>query len=116
MARSDAVVNASTVYGAYHALQTLSQLISFDFDTKRYSLHAAPWSITDAPRFSHREVLVDTARHWQPMPKLVISQSPLFCAFICPCLPRAARTHRQSHTRQTKRHTLAHCRLPVLSF
>jgi hexosaminidase len=73
---SDAKVNASTVYGAYHALQTLSQLITFDFDTKRYSVSAAPWFVADAPRFSHREVLVDTARHWQPLPKLVSLRLP----------------------------------------
>ena len=27
-------ITANTVYGAYHAMQTLSQLITFDFDTK----------------------------------------------------------------------------------
>ena len=30
---SNITITAATVYGAYHALQTLSQLISFKFDT-----------------------------------------------------------------------------------
>jgi hexosaminidase len=85
----DAKVQASTVYGAYHALQTLSQLITFDFDTKLYSVSAAPWLITDAPRFSHREILVDTSRHWQPLPKLVGSRFPFarLLGSICESFP-----------------------------
>ena len=117
----DAKVQASTVYGAYHALQTLSQLITFDFDTKLYSVSAAPWLITDAPRFSHREILVDTSRHWQPLPKLVGSRFPFtrLLSSICESppflIPSPARNHRQSHTSQTQRDPLAHCRFPIFS-
>lgn len=59
-----------TLYGAYHALETLSQLIGFNFDTEMYEVHNAPWSVIDTPRFPHRGVLVDTARHYLPLPTL----------------------------------------------
>jgi hypothetical protein len=119
--RRDAKVVAPTVYGAYHALQTLSQLITFDFDTKRYSVPFAPWFVTDAPRFSHREVLVDTARHWQPLPKLVSLNPPdlldqLFAAHVCSSPTSAARDYRQSHPSKIERAALAHCGFPILSF
>lgn len=38
-------LHANTVYGAYHGLQTLSQLITFDFDAKAYVIAAAPWTV-----------------------------------------------------------------------
>jgi hexosaminidase len=119
MACRDAKVNASTVYGAYHALQTLSQLITFDFDTKRYSISAVPWLITDAPRFSHREVLVDTSRHWQPLPKLVSCHLPtsaflLLIKLTSPSL-LPARDHRQSYSSKTQRYALAYSGFPVVS-
>jgi hexosaminidase len=62
-----ASLSAKTVYGALHGLETLSQLIYYDFDMGRYRLDAAPWHIDDKPRFTHRGLLLDTARHFQPV-------------------------------------------------
>lgn len=63
-------ISAPTVYGAYHGLETLSQLISFNFDTQQYEIPLAPWHIEDKPRFSHREVLLDSSRHFEPVPTI----------------------------------------------
>ena len=60
-------ITAQTVFGAYHALETLSQLVTFNFDAGSYEVAAAPWKITDEPRFAHREVLMDSARHFEPV-------------------------------------------------
>jgi len=60
-------IKSQTVFGAYHALETLSQLVTFNFDTASYEVAASPWSINDAPRFAHREVLMDSARHFEPV-------------------------------------------------
>jgi hexosaminidase len=65
-----ATITAPTVFGAMHGLETLSQLVSFDFDTQSYGIARAPWHIDDAPRFKHREVLVDTSRHFEPVETL----------------------------------------------
>jgi len=67
---STITITAPTVYGAYHALQTLSQLIVFNFDTQTYGIDQAPWHVADAPRFKHREVLVDSSRHFEPVQTL----------------------------------------------
>ena len=55
------------VYGAYHALETLSQLMQFNFDTETYYIRQAPWSISDFPRFAHRGLLIDSSRHFEPV-------------------------------------------------
>ena len=49
------------VYG----LETLSQLIKFDFSREQYYLPAA-CDIADAPRFPHRGLLIDSGRHFLP--------------------------------------------------
>eukprot|EP01060_Flectonema_neradi_P000286 TRINITY_DN1019_c1_g1_i1.p1 TRINITY_DN1019_c1_g1~~TRINITY_DN1019_c1_g1_i1.p1 ORF type:complete len:523 (+),score=118.24 TRINITY_DN1019_c1_g1_i1:69-1571(+) len=67
---SDCKITAKTQFGAYYGMETLSQLVVFDFDTETYVIKGAPWSIVDAPRFSHREVLIDTSRHFQPLASL----------------------------------------------
>lgn len=102
-----ATLTAPTVFGAMHGLETLSQLITFDFDDQvgaslwnthtsacfdlvaclqSYKLAAAPWTINDKPRFAHREVLVDTARHFQSRALRCLgclpSLSPSHCLFL----------------------------------
>ena len=69
-ASGPATISAKTVFGAMYGLETLSQLVTFNFDTQSYYVPFAPWTITDAPRFQHREVLVDTSRHFQPVATL----------------------------------------------
>ncbi|XP_044975043.1 beta-hexosaminidase 3-like [Hordeum vulgare subsp. vulgare] len=61
-------IEAQTVYGALHALETFSQLCYFDFILSVTGLHWAPWTIVDKPRFPYRGLLIDTARHYLPVP------------------------------------------------
>ncbi|KAJ3708229.1 hypothetical protein LUZ61_011934 [Rhynchospora tenuis] len=49
---------AATVFGAFHALETFSQLCYFNFATKALELHSAPWTIYDQPRFPYRGLLI----------------------------------------------------------
>lgn len=64
---SDATINAKNVYGAMRGLETFAQLVSFEYDTQSYMLPAAPWKIVDSPRFPHRGLMIDTARHFLPL-------------------------------------------------
>ena len=63
-------ITSPTQLGYYHALQTLSQLVEFDYDSEAYSIPNTPLTITDSPRFAHRGILVDSARHFEPVPTL----------------------------------------------
>jgi len=47
-------IEAPTIYGALRGLETLSQLIEFDFEKEKYLVQNTPWMISDAPRFNHR--------------------------------------------------------------
>ena len=60
-------LTAKTVYGALRGLETLSQLVVFDYDLQEYFVPATPISIDDAPRYQHRGMLLDTSRHFQPI-------------------------------------------------
>lgn len=62
-----ATLHAKTVYGVLHGLETFSQMLVFDFDTATYTLPQAPWAIDDAPRFPHRGLMIDTARHFETL-------------------------------------------------
>ena len=68
-----AKLTAPTVFGALHGLQSLLQLFELPPPGGvaqphcRYLLRGLPWQIDDAPRFSHRAMLLDTSRHWLPM-------------------------------------------------
>jgi len=58
-----ATITAKTVYGAMHALETFSQLVSHD--NEGHKVYQA--EIEDFPRFRHRGFLIDTARHFLSM-------------------------------------------------
>ncbi|KAH3760696.1 beta-hexosaminidase subunit beta [Pelomyxa schiedti] len=62
-----ATLSAQTVWGALRGLETFSQLIIYDFANHVYLLKNAPWTITDFPSFTHRGLLVDSSRHFQPV-------------------------------------------------
>ena len=61
---SAGTLTAATIYGAMMGLQTLSQAIRYDYDNDWYSVAAAPLTISDAPKFAWRGILIDTDRHW----------------------------------------------------
>lgn len=61
--QSGASIAAHSVYGALHGLESLSQLFEANTDGG-FLLRGLPWHIQDSPRFSHRGVLLDSARHY----------------------------------------------------
>ncbi len=63
----DATLQAPNIYAALHGLETFSQLVVFDFDTEQYLVPAAPVTIHDAPRFPHRGLMIDSARHFETL-------------------------------------------------
>ena len=60
-------LHARTVYGALRGIETFSQLVRFDFDHEMYTVPGLPWTISDAPRFPHRGLMLDTARHFETL-------------------------------------------------
>ncbi len=66
-ASGGATLHAKTVFGALRGLETFSQLVMFDFDSEAYTIPSAPWGITDSPRFPHRGLMFDSARHFEPI-------------------------------------------------
>jgi hexosaminidase len=62
-----ATLHAVTIYGAMRGLETFSQLVLYDFDKMNYNVQNGPWSIKDAPRFPHRGLMIDSARHFDTL-------------------------------------------------
>ncbi|ORX49910.1 hypothetical protein DM01DRAFT_1394127 [Hesseltinella vesiculosa] len=62
-----AVLAAKTVFGAVRGLETLSQIIQWSPQHQRHLIPNAPWHIQDYPKYPHRGVLFDTARHYYPL-------------------------------------------------
>eukprot|EP00055_Hartaetosiga_balthica_P016340 m.103075 g.103075 ORF g.103075 m.103075 type:complete len:523 (-) comp9088_c10_seq1:339-1907(-) len=56
---SSASINAATVYGAMHAMETLSQLVSVSGTNATV--------VSDSPRFQFRATMIDTSRHFYPV-------------------------------------------------
>lgn len=59
-----ATIKAPTVYGALHAIETFSQIVRWNPDKKSHLVPNVPWSISDYPKYKHRGILFDTARHY----------------------------------------------------
>lgn len=57
------IINATTDLGAMHALETVLQLLQ----NKSESYYFPKVSITDMPRFTWRGLMIDAARHFQPV-------------------------------------------------
>ena len=57
-------LTAATVFGVVHGMETLSQLIQYDYLTGVYHIVNTPLLVTDKPRFAHRGILLDTSRHY----------------------------------------------------
>lgn len=68
---SSAAISAANVFGALHALETFSQLISYVWQTDSYVIEGVPLAIADGPRFAWRGLLVDTARHYYDVESLL---------------------------------------------
>ena len=64
-----ATLAADTVYGAVRGLETFSQLVDFVSAPAAFEVPAV--AVADAPRFAHRGALVDTSRHFLPLPALL---------------------------------------------
>ncbi|RWS29755.1 beta-hexosaminidase subunit alpha-like protein [Leptotrombidium deliense] len=62
-------IESKTVWGALHALETLSQLIYEDSKTKK--LYVNETKIHDWPSYNYRGVMIDTARHYIPVKVLL---------------------------------------------
>jgi hexosaminidase len=60
-------ITSNTVYGALRAIESLSQLVVFNYEEGIYEIPGCPIEIIDAPRYPHRGLLLDTSRHYQPL-------------------------------------------------
>ena len=62
------VLRANTIYGAMRGLETFSQLVIYNFTLEYYQTSTCV--INDSPRFGHRSILIDTARHFETVSSL----------------------------------------------
>jgi len=72
-------ISSQTVWGALRAMETFTQLLTREKETNNVILGCATVSINDTPRFGHRGLLIDTARHYIPIEtiKTVLDSMPM---------------------------------------
>ena len=63
-----AKINAHTVWGVLHALETLCQVV--EWNGKDFVVQRVPFAVADEPRFAWRGFMVDVSRHYMPVRKL----------------------------------------------
>ncbi|KAF9291885.1 hypothetical protein BGZ68_001439 [Mortierella alpina] len=65
-----AVIRARTMYGAFHGMETLTQLVTNNPQDNTKEIARTPIRIHDRPLFKHRGVLVDTSRNFLSLASL----------------------------------------------
>eukprot|EP01031_Cornospumella_fuschlensis_P032411 gene32411-39193_t len=65
----EVVIQAETLFGARHGLETLSQLIVYDNLQKKLAI-VLDVKVQDEPRFQYRGTMIDISRHFISMDKL----------------------------------------------
>lgn len=68
-APAGATLTARSVYGALRGLETFAQLADWRADLR--ATVVAVGAVADAPAFAHRGALIDTSRHFLPLPSLL---------------------------------------------
>ena len=66
-----ASIAVNTTVGAYRALETLSQMVAYNFEDGSYTISGVPLVIHDYPRFTWRGLMIDTSRHWLPVASIL---------------------------------------------
>jgi hexosaminidase len=67
----DVKLTAVSSIGVLRGLETFSQLFYHHSSGKAWYTPFAPLSVQDAPKFPHRGVMMDTARHFFPVPDIL---------------------------------------------
>ncbi|KAG9323404.1 hypothetical protein KVV02_002564 [Mortierella alpina] len=64
------VIRARTMYGAFHGMETLTQLVTNNPQDNTKEIARTPIRIHDRPLFKHRGVLIDTSRNFLSLASL----------------------------------------------
>ena len=57
-------IESNEIWGAMHAMETFTQLLERNIETKQVFTTYAPATVKDSPRFPHRGLMIDTSRHY----------------------------------------------------
>eukprot|EP01060_Flectonema_neradi_P019174 TRINITY_DN2618_c0_g1_i1.p1 TRINITY_DN2618_c0_g1~~TRINITY_DN2618_c0_g1_i1.p1 ORF type:complete len:605 (+),score=112.48 TRINITY_DN2618_c0_g1_i1:40-1815(+) len=73
-------IASSTPKGAAYALATLSQVVRWDTVQNDYIINFVPLSISDAPKFPYRGVMIDTSRHFIEVDEIIKTIDAMYAA------------------------------------